>query len=312
MRELRKLLSLLLLVPTLINNVHAQKKKVAYLCVYMDGKSEDLRYCASTDGYHFTSVNNGDCILKSTLGGNILRDPQIILDQRGTYHLITTNGWKGRSFAIWDSQDLINWKNERLITASLEQADKTWAPEAIYDTINDDYVFYWTSSINQARGSWAIYYSTTKDFENFSTASILMNSDNIILDADIVKYQPDKFFMFYRYKNQIWKKTATSVTGHYGDSTLVVDANVEGPYVYQVGQGKWNMIWDYYGGNQGRYGMAESTDLVHWKWLTTKSFPYYNDTVSFPQGVRHGAVIQIATSQLKQIHDYYNNKNKGK
>lgn len=45
----------------------------------------------------------------------------------------------GRSFAIWDSEDLMHWKNERLITVKV---DKTRAPEAIYNQEDKNYVFY--------------------------------------------------------------------------------------------------------------------------------------------------------------------------
>lgn len=307
MKLTRTLILISILFYTQALTALAQDNKIAYLCAFMDGKAEDLRYFVSADGYHFKNVNDGKTILKSTLGSQILRDPQIIRDKKGMYHLIATNAWKGRSFAIWDSNDLIEWKNEREVKISPVDADKTWAPEAIYNEKDKNYVLYWTSSLNNKNDSWSIYYSTTSDFVNFSKPQILMRSGGIILDANIVKRSEKKYYMFYRYENKIWRKEAEQLLGNYKDSTIVIDANVEGPFVYQTAANKWNMIWDYYGGNQGKYGMAESNNLIDWKWLTNKEFPYYNKLVSFPNGARHGSVIPISLKQMEAILKKYPN-----
>ncbi len=289
-------LSILLLV----SKSNSFSQDYYFLCAYMDGKAQDLRYCVSKDGYKFTQVNNGNALLKSTLGGKILRDPFILQDKKGKYHLIATNAWNGRDFAIWDSKDLIHWKNERLITASPVDADKTWAPEAIYNEKEDNWLFYWTSSLGDDPSEWAIYYATTKDFKHFSEAAILMKSDEIILDANIVK-EKGRYYLFYRYKDSVWRMESEQLTGGgYKNPQKIIEANGEGPYVYQVKPGKWNMVWDYYK-NNGYFGLAESDNLTDWNCLTSKSFPYNNEKASFPKGVRHGCVIPISNEQMKNI-----------
>jgi hypothetical protein len=271
-----------------------------FLCAYMDGKAQDLRYCISADGYHFRPVNSGKTILKSTIGGKILRDPQILKDKKGVYHLIATNAWYSRDFAIWDSKDLVHWNNERLITISPQNADKTWAPEAIYNEKDKNYLFYWTSSLGKDSTTWSIYYATTKDFKNFSQPVILFKSDAIILDANIVESY-GRYYMFYRYKKQIWRREASELIGNYINPNLIIDANVEGPYVYKVADNKWNMFFDYYT-KSGYYGMVESENLTDWKWLTSQKFPYNNEIVSFPVGVRHGSIIKITAKQYKKLN----------
>ncbi len=271
-----------------------------FLCAYMDGKAQDLRYCVSKDGYRFTSVNNGKALLKSNFGGKIIRDPFILRDKQERYHLIATNAWNGRDFAIWDSKDLVHWKHERLIKASPIDADKTWAPEAIYNEKGDNYIFYWTSSLGDEPSRWAIYYASTKDFKHFSEAAVLMESDEIILDAHIAKCK-NKFFLFYRYREAIWRMESEQLVGEvYKNPQKMIDANGEGPFVYQVSPGRWNIVWDYFK-NGGYFGMAESTDLTRWNWLTAKSFPYNNEKVLFPVGVRHGCVIPISKQQMDYI-----------
>lgn len=296
---MQKIFFVYLLLILLFSITILKSQENYFLCAYMDGKSEDLRYCISTDGYHFRPVNNGETILKSTIGGKILRDPLILKDQNGIYHLVATNAWYSRDFAIWDSKDLIHWGNERIITISPVNADKTWAPEAIYNEVDKNYMFYWTSSLNKDSTSWSIYYATTKDFINFSEPAILFKSDAIILDANIVK-NCNMFYMFYRYKRQIWRRNADKLTGTYGNPLLIIDANVEGPYVYKVSENKWNMVFDYYT-QSGYYGMVESENLIDWKWLTSQKYPFNSDKVSFPLGVRHGSIVSISKRQYEKI-----------
>lgn len=278
------------------------RNKNYFLCAYMDGKSEDLRYCISTDGYRFTPINNGNKILKSTMGGKILRDPQILKDKKGVYHLIATNAWNSRDFAIWDSKDLIHWQNERIITISPPNADKTWAPEVIYNEKENNYLVYWTSSLGKDPTSWSIYYAKTNDFKIFSEPAILFKSDDIILDANIVKKE-SHYYMFYRYKKQIWRREANELIGNYSNPSLIIDANVEGPYVYKIANNKWNLIWDYYT-KSGYYGMAESDNLIDWKWLSEVKFPYNNEKVLFPTGVRHGSILPITAKEYKRISKF--------
>jgi hypothetical protein len=148
--------------------------------------------------------------------------------------------------------------------------------------------------------TWSIYYATTKDFKNFSQPVILFKSDAIILDANIVESY-GRYYMFYRYKKQIWRREASELIGNYINPNLIIDANVEGPYVYKVADNKWNMFFDYYT-KSGYYGMVESENLTDWKWLTSQKFPYNNEIVSFPVGVRHGSIIKITAKQYKKLN----------
>lgn len=39
-----------------------------------------------------------------------------------------------RGIFVWESTDLVNWTNERLVTVEDATAGMVWAPEAIWDT----------------------------------------------------------------------------------------------------------------------------------------------------------------------------------
>lgn len=121
--------------------VHAQNTPASagYLAAYFDktegaaDNPEKLHYALSRDGFHFTALNGGKAVLASTLGDKKMRDPMILRDQKGVFHLVVTNSWDKRPFTLWDSPDLIHWQNERLAFPSDPDLHPTWVPELGYD-----------------------------------------------------------------------------------------------------------------------------------------------------------------------------------
>lgn len=277
-------------------------KPVAYLCAYMTGEDErHLYYAVSGKKFCFEPVNGGLPVLESSLDDGLLRDPHIFRDQKGIYHLSATVSWKNRPFVMWDSRDLIHWENERLIDVAPANATKTWAPELAYDEEGKRYFAYWTADIGGDFNTAAIYYATTTDFQRFSEPRMLYSeTDGGILDANIL-HAGNTYYMFYRYKKKIWVVTSQHATGPYGHRKLVVDANVEGPFAFRLNDHSgYALVWDYYGGSKG-FGLAVSSDMNQWQTKTNHRHPYYNDSVCFPKGIRHGSVIGVTRKQLKNI-----------
>lgn len=87
------------------------------------------------------------------------------------------NGWdaaqtKGSHvLIIWESDDLIHWSEPRRVPVSEEiEAGCTWAPEASYDPLTEEYIVYLsskTASDNYAKQR--VYITRTRDFHTFST-----------------------------------------------------------------------------------------------------------------------------------------------
>lgn len=286
--------------------LHADEKNkepyVGYLAAYMTGADEkNLYYAISTDGFKFDQlVKGGAPILSATMDDKLVRDPMVFRDQKGVYHLVATVSWKNRPFTIWDSTDLVNWKNERLVDVAPENATKTWAPELAYDKAGDQYFVYWTSDLNKDFSTASIYYATTKDFKTFSKPAILYSTPGTgILDATLVN---DKglYRLIYRC-NGIWQVTSKNALGPYTNLEQVSDENVEGPYVFPLNSGKgWGIVWDYYKGSQG-FGLFTTNDFKKWERITNPSAPYYNNNVWFPDGIRHGSITPLTQQQLNTI-----------
>ena len=154
--------------------------------------SDEQIYFALADknqGLKFTDMSQSP-ILTSNVGDNGVRDPFIYRSPEGdTYRIIATDlsvknrgGWtsnhnytrKGsHSITLWESHDLKNWSEPRLIEVAAPNAGMAWAPEMIYHEETGQYVIYFSSTICNDDFSeilWrdCIYYTTTRDFVHFS------------------------------------------------------------------------------------------------------------------------------------------------
>lgn len=149
------------------------------------------------EGLHFKDMNGskmGDLkpVLKSNVGELGVRDPYICRSPEGdTFYLIATDlsvytrgGW-GRNngadkftisgshaITLWESHDLVNWTEGRLINVAREDAGMAWAPEMIYSEETGEYLIFFSSTIlneekNAIKERDCIYYTTTRDFVHF-------------------------------------------------------------------------------------------------------------------------------------------------
>jgi hypothetical protein len=286
------------------------EEKNAYLAAYFcekktaDGKEDSaLYYAIARHGFRFAdAVNHNQPVLRASLGDKITRDPMILRDPNTNgFHLIATTSWKGRSLILFDSPDLIHWQNERLVEISPENADMTWAPELRWDPESKQYFAYWTSSVNHTWSTAAIWYATSSDLKTFSAPKVLMREKDGCLDADIV-CAGGKWHMVYRYTG-IWMRTADHAFGPYSNPAKILDYDVEGPFLFPINgtPDQWGLVFDYFGGNQGKWGLATSSDFENWSLVTKKDWPYYTPDVFFPPGIRHGSVLPITTGEAQAI-----------
>ncbi len=275
--------------------------KVAYLAVYMKGDDEHHLYYAMADsGFLFRPLNQGNPVLSASFDDRLIRDPMVLKDKNGIYHLVATVSWQNRPFTVWDSRDLVHWENERLVDVAPEGATKTWAPEFAYDEENDSYMVFWTAELNNDWNTASIYYATTTDFVHYSKTEILYTLNGTgILDANILKVN-GVYHLIYR-NNGIWVATSKSIRGPYTEPYLLTPENVEGPFAFPLNDGDgYGVVWDYFGRSAG-FGLWTSSDFVDWKRVTNERAPFYNDRVSFPIGIRHGAILGITEEEKKVL-----------
>ena len=157
-------------------------------------------------GLHFkdmngSTMNNLKPVLSSKVGERGVRDPFMLRSPEGdSFYLIATDlsvytrgGWGqnegankftitgSHSITLWESHDLVNWTEGRLIEVAHPNAGMAWAPEMIYCEETGEYVIFFSSTIlNEAKNAIherdCIYYTTTRDFVHFGeTKKFLKN-----------------------------------------------------------------------------------------------------------------------------------------
>ena len=277
-----------------------------YLCAYMTGGDErHLRYAVAEDGFLFDEVATN--VVSASFDDRLVRDPHILKDASGDYHLCATVSWTNRAFTVWDSADLVRWENERLVDVAPPNATKTWAPEFVRDEERCDYLVYWTGEQNHDWSTAAIWCSRTKDFKEFSAPQVLYRdaSGDGVLDANITK-AGGKYRLIFR-RHGVWMAESDSSEGPYTNVRKICDDNVEGPFLWKLGVGReelgveeWALMFDYYGGSKG-FGVMTTKDFEKWERVTNLKPPYYNSRVRFPKGIRHGCVLAISKDEAVRI-----------
>lgn len=185
-----------------------------------DEKSEQIYFAVSEDGLHFKDMNHCKPILISNIGEKGVRDPFLYRSAEGDrFFLIATDlsifhrgGWfqneqgyydasttGSNSLVFWESNDLVNWSEPRLLPVAPVNAGMAWAPEMIYDEETGEYVIFFSSSIMNPDTKMkakpnTIFYVTTRDFVHFSDTKIFIDNQSDpdgkkreIIDTTIIK-----------------------------------------------------------------------------------------------------------------------------
>jgi len=281
-------------------------EKKVYLFSYFMGNGEDgLHLAASMDSYHWEALNGGKSVQLPLVGESVLmRDPSITTGPDGTFHMVWTTSWSGKTIGYAHSEDLINWSKQIAIPV-MEHEDSVmncWAPEINYNAANDNFVIYWSSTItdhfpetanstkNGKRRNHRIYLTTTRDFKSFSETKLLYEPGFNVIDASIIS-AGDRYAMFIKNETELPEPQknisvvfADQMTGPYSlpDKTITGDYWAEGPTAINV-DGKWHVYFDKY--RKHEFGLVSSADLINW---TDES-----DKLSMPTGIRHGTVFEI-------------------
>lgn len=291
---------------------------------YADG--EQLYFAASQDGMSWTDLNDNKPVLTSTLGEQGVRDPFILRSAEGDrFYMIATdlkiygNGdWSGaqsngsQALMIWESDDLVNWSEQRMVTVSAEiGAGCTWAPEATYDPLTGEYIVYWASRTPQIDKVHRIYYSKTRDFYTFTEPELWIEYDQSSIDTTIIEEDG----VYYRYtKNEggstnelgaktktVFIETATSLLGewtHIPSASLNANQWVEGPTIFRLNQddrsaGEYCLLVDNYGG--GGYYPLVTDDL------STGEFARPSVSYKMPSRARHGTPMRITAEEYSLV-----------
>ncbi len=312
----------------------------AYLMTYFHGENypdgEQIRF-AYSDGNDVTewhAINNGDPVLTSSLGEQGLRDPSIIRSPEGDkFYLLATDlkvygtggDWArtvregSNSLMIWESTDLVNWSEQRMVEVSQPEAGMTWAPEVYYDHDTGEYIVYWSSfvydSVADRYGGGSSYnrimYAKTRDFYNFTEPQTLLDLGHDILDTVAIDYN-DKVYRFTKgtyftekelsgqeIREHIFQDVGDSF---FGDFEFVKEGigmdeldHGEGAEIFKSNteEDKFYLLIDEFGNGRG-YTLFETTDIASADWKLSED-------INLPDRPRHGDVLSLTEEEYQRL-----------
>ncbi len=294
--------------------------------IYGKGESQHIHMAASQDGFFWTALNENEPILKAELGTKGVRDSFLIRSPEGDhFYLIGTDldanggdwasygGNGSRYIRIWESDDLINWSEERLILIAPEKAACMWAPEATYDETTGEYVVYWATGLKGGDGK-KIWYAKTRDFYTFTEPQIYKDVESGItfIDTSMIEYQ-GVFYRFTKNENEltILLETSDKVLGDFSlvKTRIAGESGVEGPAIYKInGEEKWVLYMDGYAGNNSGVGyfplVANSLeDLKNANFVRMEKGTY-----KMPEGGKHGSFIPITEEEYNALNKKWGTK----
>lgn len=298
------------------------KEKVGYIYAYFRGsvngekEVQQIHLAVSDDGLNWRDLNGNFPVIESTLGTKGLRDPYIIRSYEGDkFYLMATdldaNGgqWSqygsngSKSLMFWESDDLVNWSEQRMIQVSDSAMGCTWAPEAIYDEETKQYVIYWASSDLTASGKKSVYYATTRDFIAFSEPKVFVDGTktSTVIDTSMVKGDDGKYYRFTKREatNSVFMEVSDSVLGEYTevDSNITSITGVEGPAIFKMIDGRYCLMLDgYTGANSGIGFFPLVTDN-----LAAGQFTRLTSGYKMPTGAKHGIMLTVTEDEYNAI-----------
>lgn len=286
-------------------------KEKAYLFTYFKGNGEDgLHLAYSLDGLKFTTLNDDRSFLTPVVGvSKLMRDPCLIQTPDGVFHMVWTAGWTERGIGYASSKDLANWSEQKYILVMDKEptARNCWAPEIIYDKKTKQFLIFWATTIpgrfpdtekgGDSNYNHRIYCTTTKDFEIFSETKIFYEKGFNVIDATIIN-NGKNYVMFVKDETRtppqknIRVTTATSLFGPYSAPSEPITGKywAEGPTSIKI-KDTWYVYFDKY--TEKKMGAVCSKDLINWEDIS--------DKVSFPEGMRHGTVIEVDKKILDHL-----------
>ena len=292
-------------------SVSTLAQKEVYLFSYFVGNGEDgLHLAYSTDGLKWITLNDGKSYLAPKIGPDkLMRDPFILQGKDGIFHLVWTSGWHDRLIGYASSPDLINWSEQKGIPVMEHESEakNSWAPEMVYDPVNNNYIIFWATTIpsrhsdvasseNEKGLNHRMYCTKTVDFVTFSPTEMFFNPDFSVIDADILP-KDSKYYMFLKNENPNppEKNIRITISGKAsGPYPVNVSAPItgnywaEGPTAMEVGEYVY-VYFDKY--RDHKYGAVRSKNMVDWEDVS--------GLVTFPAGARHGATFKVS----QQIFD---------
>lgn len=150
----------------------------------VETKYQQVYFALSDDGLNWKDLNRNEPVLTSELGTKATRDHYIFRSAEGDrFYLIATDldfanaQWyddPSKNIMVWESDDLVNWSEQRSVPIANSDTHYAWAPEVTYDELTGEYIVYWSgkditgTTPDDSEAVNVVFYSKTRDFYSFT------------------------------------------------------------------------------------------------------------------------------------------------
>ena len=300
-----------ILVLSALSSCKIEEQSVYLFSYFTDNGQDGLHLAYSHDGLKWEALNDGKSFLTPTVGKDrLMRDPSIVLDEDGVFHMVWTTGWWDQGIGYANSRDLVNWSEQQNLPVmeGTPMTLNTWSPELFLDKSSETFYIFWSSTVAGTYHEPGTevpeedlyhrqYYVTTKDFIDFSETKPYFEPEFSVIDGAMIRID-DRYHLFIKDETKTPAEKNIRLTSNDKPHDFPTDVSdpitgdywAEGPSPLQIGEYVY-VYFDKY--TQGRYGAVRSNDMKNWEDVS--------DLISFPKGARHGTAFKVPARTLSGI-----------
>ena len=285
-----------------------QEGEEAYLMAYTNASSSQPHYAYSLDGATWLPLNGNRGIMQGDFADLEVIAPfirAVDTDSGREFHLLgELSDHSKPGLYHWVSTDLINWQPvaEKHIVLNTNTTAKAVAPEWIYDEDSQTYYLYWTCEIN---GKSTIYYSTTKDWQRFTSPRQYFDPGTSAYDIHIERMGQTYYAFFYTENQSLCVSTSSSLQpskGKFGAPQRLFASGVykvRAPQTYPaLGGDGWFLAT--LNTNGTGPSLCASGDPSELKWYSQNE-----DHFQMPSDLCQGSVVTITRDELRTLMRAY-------
>lgn len=299
---------------------YTEEDMYAYVMAHFTNSSEaagkeTMHMAVSHDGLNWIPLNGGSVVYESPISR--IRDPYISRGRDGWFHLVGTTE---RKIFYARSRDLITWEDEHFLELSLGEnfTDKCWAPEFVFDPEKNMYRLSWVDNVGNRDSGAMMHIAYTSNFyevDHFEVAVLDNNTDWF----DFTTLYHDGLYYVSYFKDAAiniavsehaagpFRTISTRLPGStYENGIKMTEAPIT---IKLIGENRFQSYWDYTLNPDMGWGVATSTDLVHFTAVNAQ-FTNYSSAVSgeacpFKDGIRHGSIVTVTKAEMQTLLDKY-------
>ena len=311
---------------------------------------QQVYFASSDDGRNWTDLNDNKPVLTSTMGTRSTRDHYIVRSPEGDrFYLIATDlncfasggSWVQYATAgskyliVWESDDLVNWSEQRMVKIADDDTGCAWAPETIYDELTGEYTVYWSGNDikagSETNGKKVVYYSKTRDFYSFTPQQrfvipnkndgLTQGTSTSFIDTTMIQGSDGRFYRVTKFEDvsptQVFMDVADYPLGDFERVQTNLNENAflgtEGPGWFKYNKddaesfgAKYCLMLDGYNGPNAGVGFFPTSiaDLNG-----EESFTFTKLTTGFKMrtSAKHGAILPLTQEEYDRVNSVYAN-----